>query len=50
MNQEAKASNAGFGEQNSVAELVREVGGLKTLSRCLYWMRQGYVEEVLASC
>jgi hypothetical protein len=45
-NQEAKANNAGFGLQNSVAELVREVGGLRTRSRSLYWMRQGYVEEV----
>jgi len=46
INQEAKADNAGVGQQNSVSELVRETGGLKRLSRALYWMRQGYVEEV----
>jgi putative sugar O-methyltransferase len=48
INQEAKADNAGVGHQNSVAELVSEAGGLKRLVRCLYWMRQGYVEEVYA--
>lgn len=48
INQEAKANNAGVGQQNSVAEIAKEVGGLKTLARSLYWMRQGYVEEVFA--
>jgi hypothetical protein len=46
INQEAKANNGGFGQQNSVGELVKELGGMTRLSRSLYWMRQGYVEEV----
>ncbi len=46
MNQEAQASNAGFGAQNNVAAMIERVGGFRKLGRFLYWMRQGYVEEI----
>lgn len=48
INQEAKAHIEGVGAQNSVAELVAELGGFRTLSRHLCWTDQGYVEEVYA--
>lgn len=46
INQEARASNGGFGLQNSVFELAKELGALCLKSRSLYWMRQGYAEEI----
>ncbi|HZT83313.1 MAG TPA: putative sugar O-methyltransferase [Gemmataceae bacterium] len=46
VNQEAKAPAGEFGPQQCVAELVAEHGGFATLSRCRWWMRPGYVEEV----
>ncbi len=46
INQEAEANNAGFGNQNNVPAIVAQVGGLKRIARSLYWMRQGYVEEL----
>jgi hypothetical protein len=48
INQEAMARNANTGNQNCVNSIVRSVGGLKLMSRSIYWMRQGYVEEVFA--
>jgi|AGTN01.1.fsa_nt_gi hypothetical protein len=46
INQEAKSPNADGGVQNSVPEIVDEQGALRRIARSLYWMRQGYVEEV----
>jgi putative sugar O-methyltransferase len=46
INQEAKSPNANGGNQNSVPEMVDSLGKLKRISRSLYWMRQGYVEEI----
>lgn len=44
INQEAQAPNAAS-HQNSVPAIIDEIGGWKRLSRHLYWMRQGFVEE-----
>lgn len=44
INQEAKAPNA-EAHQNSVPEIIDDIGGWKRMSRHLYWMRQGFVEE-----
>lgn len=46
INQEAKSPNSDGGVQNSVPEIVDEQGTLRRIARSLYWMRQGYVEEV----
>lgn len=46
INQEAKSPNADGGVQNSVPEIVDEQGTLRRIARSLYWMRQGYVEEL----
>jgi hypothetical protein len=46
VNQEAGARNSDYGNQNCVLDIVRSVGKLKLTSRQIYWMRQGYVEEV----
>jgi len=48
INQEAKSNNLNGHPQNSVPELVARCGGFKRLSRSIYWMRQGYAEEVYA--
>ncbi len=44
INQEAQAPNA-EAKQNSVPAIIENIGGWKRLSRHLYWMRQGFVEE-----
>ncbi|MBP7861473.1 putative sugar O-methyltransferase [bacterium] len=44
INQEAQAPNAAA-KQNNVPMIIEELGGYKKLSRHLYWMRQGFVEE-----
>jgi len=46
INQEAMAKNSTAGTQNCVYALAESAGGLKLSSRSIYWMRQGYVEEV----
>jgi len=46
INQEAQAKNANSGVQNCVHAIAKSVGGLQLASRSIYWMRQGYVEEV----
>jgi putative sugar O-methyltransferase len=46
INQEAKSPNTNGGTQNSVPEMADNLGGLRRISRALYWMRQGYVEEI----
>ncbi len=48
INQEAQSNNGGFGQQNSVCALAKELAVLRTTARSLYWMRQGYVEEIFA--
>lgn len=48
INQEGKLNIPGVGPQNCVAELIAEAGGFQTLSRNLWWMNQGYVEEVFS--
>ena len=49
VNQESAASNTGEHRQLVVPELVREVGGYRMLHRNLFWLRDGYVEEVYAA-
>jgi len=49
INQEAMAMNAEAGRQNCVHSLVSSTDTLSLKSRSLYWMRQGYVEEVYAA-
>jgi hypothetical protein len=46
INQEAGAKNSQYGRQNCVYDLAKAVGRLKLTSRQIYWMRQGYLEEV----
>lgn len=46
INQESKASNGNGAFQNSVPETIAKVGGLRRKSRSIYWMRQGFAEEV----
>jgi hypothetical protein len=46
INQEAMAKNTNAGQQNCVNSIVKAVGGLKLVSRSVYWMRQGYAEEL----
>ena len=46
INQEAMAKNSNAGKQNCVHSIANSVGGLRLLSRSIYWMRQGFVEEV----
>jgi len=46
INQEAQAKNVYAGSQNCVHSIAKSVGGLKLSGRSIYWMRQGYVEEV----
>lgn len=48
INQESKAPNGNGGYQNSVPEILEQIGGLRRTSRSIYWMRQGFVEEVYA--
>ncbi|HEY9717555.1 MAG TPA: putative sugar O-methyltransferase [Trichormus sp.] len=49
INQEAQAKNANSGKQNCVHAIAESVGGLRLASRSIYWMRQGYVEEVFTA-
>jgi hypothetical protein len=46
INQEARAPQALFARQTTVAELVEEAGGFLRSSRFRHWLRPGYVEEV----
>lgn len=46
INQEAKSANSNGGRQNSVPDIADEQGNLRRIARSLYWMRQGYVEEI----
>lgn len=45
VNQEASALNTQTGRQLRVPELIRDAGGYRRLSRNLFWLRDGYVEE-----
>lgn len=46
INQEAMAKNSGVGHQNCVNAMIHLNTNLRLSSRSIYWMRQGYVEEV----
>ncbi len=46
INQESRARYQDYEPQQWVAELADEAGGLQRRSRYLWWMCQGYVEEV----
>jgi len=46
INQEARTPVLEYGPQNCVPELVAEIGGLRRIERTVYWMRNGYAEEV----
>lgn len=46
VNQEASAMNRSTERQLRVPELIREAGGYTRRSRNLFWLRDGYVEEV----
>ena len=48
VNQEAAAPNTDAFRQTVVPELVERDGGYRRLSRNLFWLRDGYVEEVYA--
>ena len=48
INQEAAAPNTDEFRQVIVPELVGRDGGYQRLSRNLFWLRDGYVEEVYA--
>lgn len=48
INQEAAASNTEAFRQNIVPQLVERDGGYRRLGRNLFWLRDGYVEEVYA--
>ncbi len=46
VNQETKASYSDKARQLSVAELVKQSGGYRRVSRTPYWLRKGYVAEI----
>lgn len=48
VNQEAAAANTEAFRQGVVPDLVARDGGYRRLSRNLFWLRDGYVEEVYA--
>ncbi|GJE69892.1 hypothetical protein CHKEEEPN_1423 [Methylorubrum podarium] len=48
INQEAAAPNTGQFRQGVVPDLVARDGGYRRVSRNLFWMRDGYVEELYA--
>jgi hypothetical protein len=48
INQEAMAKNSNVGQQNCVNAMIRSTTNLRLVSRSIYWMRQGYVEEVFS--
>ncbi|CAO4193714.1 hypothetical protein LFADAHJC_LOCUS2060 [Methylorubrum extorquens] len=48
INQEAAAPNTDAFRQAVVADLVARDGGYRRLGRHLFWMRDGYVEEIYA--
>lgn len=48
INQEAAAPNTDAFRQVVVPDLVARDGGYRRLSRNLFWMRDGYVEEIYA--
>lgn len=49
VNQEAAAANTEAFRQGVVPDLVARDGGYRRLSRSLFWLRDGYVEEVYAA-
>ncbi|HEY2785361.1 MAG TPA: hypothetical protein VGJ05_10325 [Fimbriiglobus sp.] len=46
INHEARTAVMNYEPQQSVAEMMEQVGGFQRLSRSRYWVRNGYVEEV----
>jgi hypothetical protein len=46
INQESGVQLKSYDPQTGVGRLVEQTGGLRLLSRSLWWMCQGYVEEV----
>lgn len=48
INQEAGAPHPGVGRQPVVHDLVRHVGGYRSVYRFPHWLRRGYVEELYA--
>jgi len=49
VNQEAQKLHRGKIPQHAVPKIVHDVGGVKLLHRSIYWMEQGYVEELYQS-
>jgi len=49
VNQEAHKTHKGRIPQHIVSEVTGKVGGFKLLHRNIYWMKQGYVEELYQS-
>ncbi len=46
INQEAMARRSADEFQERVGDVIEEIKGFRRLSRCPFWMRPGYVEEV----
>lgn len=46
VNQEEMAVNSGAGRQLRVPDIINKNGGYRRVSRNLFWIRDGYVEEV----
>jgi putative sugar O-methyltransferase len=46
INQEAQKKHRGRIPQHRVPEIIQGIGGFKLLHRNIYWMEQGYIEEL----